>query len=57
MRLIQMGGIKLAIPPDIKLERELITPRWELTDSGLVQVEKQDSIRSRLGRSQMPLTL
>jgi hypothetical protein len=45
------GGIKLAIPPDIKLERELITPRWELTDSGLVQVEKQDSIRQRLGRS------
>lgn len=45
------GGVKLAIPPDIKLERELITPRWELTDSGLVQVEKQESIRQRLGRS------
>lgn len=45
------GDIKLAIPPDIKLERELITPRWELTDSGLVQVEKQESIRQRLGRS------
>ncbi len=45
------GPTLLALPPDIKLERELTAARWELTETGYVQVEKQDSIRERLGRS------
>ena len=46
------GNIKLAIPDnDQRLERELIAPRWRLTESGLVQVDSKDVLRERLGRS------
>lgn len=45
------GDIKLAIPPDVKLERELMAPRWSMTENGLVQVEKKHILRERLGRS------
>lgn len=45
------GLIQLAIPPDVELERELLAPRWRMTETGLVQVDKNVIIRERLGRS------
>lgn len=45
------GTIQLAIPPDKKLERELMSPRWRLTENGLVQIDSKDVLRERLGRS------
>lgn len=43
-------GTGIAIPPDPKLEAELLAPRWELTARG-VKIEDKDDIARRLGRS------
>jgi len=43
-------GEPVALPPDQELLSDLTTPRWKLTQSGIL-IESKDDIRKRLGRS------
>lgn len=45
------GQIKLALCPDEKLIRELTAPRFSRTHTGKIQIEANDSLRQKLGRS------
>jgi hypothetical protein len=42
-------GVNILIPPHDKLTAELIVPRWEASNRGLIQVESKVQIRKRLG--------
>jgi hypothetical protein len=44
-------GSTVALPPEDRLIRDLVTPRWKLDSSGRVVVESKDEIRARLKRS------
>ena len=42
---------KVALPPDEKLADELCAIRWTVMSAGKIQIEANDELRSRLGRS------
>lgn len=45
------GDIQLSIPPDKRLFGDLIAPRYTVVGNGIIRVERQDQIRSKIGRS------
>ncbi len=45
------GPIKLALPPDPKIVKDLIMPRWFRDDKDRIGVERNEIISQRLGRS------
>jgi len=44
-------GEGIALPPDIKLEADLVTPRWFMKRNAVIQLEAKKDIKERLGRS------
>ncbi|HDZ38665.1 MAG TPA: terminase [Marinobacter sp.] len=44
----QQGGSPVALPPDPKLFRDLVTPRYEITPRG-IKIESKDDIATRIG--------
>jgi hypothetical protein len=46
----QIGGSSICLPPDPELRADLCSPRYEVSDRGIL-IEDKDSIRERLGRS------
>jgi hypothetical protein len=46
----QEGGSVIALPPDPKLRADLVSPRWSLSQRGIL-IESKDQIRARIGRS------
>ncbi len=44
-------GEEIALPPNIHLEADLITPHWEMKRNAVIALESKKSIKSRLGRS------
>lgn len=41
----------LELPPDDTLIGDLTAPHWSVSSSSLIQIERKDEIRKRLGRS------
>jgi len=44
-------GEGIALPPDIHLEADLVTPRWFMKRNAVIQLESKQDIKERLGRS------
>ena len=45
------NGLDIMIPDDPKLERQLCTPTYELTQMGKIKLESKEKLRERLGSS------
>jgi len=44
-------GEGIALPPNIYLEADLVTPRWFMKRNAVIQLESKKDIKKRLGRS------
>ncbi len=45
------SGSAVALPPDDLLTAELTAPRWEVTSTGKIKLEKKQEVVARIGRS------